>query len=429
MSSSGAEIRNADDTSSSMHEELKTIQFPVEEKIITTDMLDEKISRINTLIHSKDCLLPKTIDASMEECDEFLNLISKFLDQKLLMARKCIHMSHFVEDIYALAALTLTPALVLAIFAFLALTSGSFNRDTTISSTLPIIRLLPQELRPFALCCIPLVLYLAYVFFIIKNHQSGNQPAGGPIEIDEVVSKIYPRLKSVSDLFHDNERRQRFLFLAYAITGIWGIYLIGINPFDIISRLCGLILVTAINYLIGLSLTTFPTYAKELHPFYTPLERTVRIISFSPILYAILTTFGTLFTPIVTRRVDYNQLRELSLQVISTIQKKFKGVIAIQKGMRNVRELLKVTTHFQDLAQGLVSLEVDREAGRAIVNEVPKVASKLFNWASDAVLGHLNPSVNASPERGQPEDARAPRQEENKESSANRNKRHLEEID
>jgi len=392
-------------------------------------MLDEKISRINTLIHSKDCLLPKTIDASMEECDEFLNLISKFLDQKLLMARKCIHMSHFVEDIHALAALALTPALVLAIFAFLALTSGSFNRDTTIPRLLPTFSWLPQELRPFAFSCIPLALYLAYVYFITKNNDSGKQPIGGPIDVDEIVSKIYPKLKSVSNVFHDNDKRHRLLFLVYVLTGIWGVYLIGVNPFDILSRVFGLIMVATINFLVGLSLTTFPTYESALHPFYTPLERIVRIISFSPILYAILTAFATLFAPIVTRHVDYDQLRELSLHIITIIQRKFKRVLAIQQGMRNVRELLKVTTHFQDLAQGLVSLEVDREAGRAIANEVPKVASKLFNWASGAVLGHLNPSVDTSPVGRQPREDRAPRQEENKESSANRNKRNMVEID
>merc|ERR1719397_1524383 len=242
------------------------------------------------------------------------------------------------------------------------------------------------------------------------NYEAANHPVGGPIDADDVVLKIYPKLKSMSNLFHDNERRQRLLFLVYAITALWGVYLVGTNPLEILSRLFGLIMVGSINFLVGLSLTTFPTFANALHPFYSPLERTIRIISFSPMLYAILTALGTLFIPIVTRRVDYNHLRDLSLHVITIIQRKFKGVLAIQKGMRNVRELLKVTTHFQDLAQGLASLEVDREAGIAIANEVPKVASKFFKWAQGTVLEHLNPSVNASPER-QPQKDRAPRQE------------------
>jgi len=409
MSIRRVESKDADNESSAFTGELKTIQFPVEEKIVTTDMLDVKIAKINELIHSKDCLLPKTIDASMEECDDFLNLISKFLDQKLLMARKCIHMSHFVEDIHALAALSITPALVLAIFAFLAVWSGSFGKSTTPRS-LVIFNCLPQELRPFALSCIPLFLYLLYVYFITMNHEAGKHPVGGPVDADELVLKIYPKLKSLSNLFHDNERRHRLLFLVYALTALWGVYLVGTNPLEILTRLLCLLMVAAINFLVGYSLTTYPTFSNALHPFYSPLERTIRIISFSPILYAIITALGTLFIPIVTRRVDYNHLRDLSLHVITIIQRKFKGVLAIQKGMRNVRELLKVTTHFQDLATGLASLEVDREAGIAIANEVPRVASKLLKWTSGTVREYWNPSVNASPER-QPQKDRAPRQE------------------
>jgi len=86
-------------------------------------MIDEKIAQINSLIHSKDCLLPKTVDSSMNVSDELINLVDKFLDQKLLMARKCIHMSHFIEDIQALVALALTPALVLINFLTISLWS------------------------------------------------------------------------------------------------------------------------------------------------------------------------------------------------------------------------------------------------------------------------------------------------------------------
>merc|ERR1719233_2826500 len=272
---------------------------------------------------------------------------------------------------------------------------------------------IPQEFRPFALSCVPLLLYLLYIYFITMNHDAGKHPVGGPIDADEAVLKIYPKLKSLSNLFHDNERRHRLLFLVYAMTALWGVYLVGANPLEILSRLLGLLMVVAINFLVGYSLTTFPTFANAIHPFYSPLERTVRIISFSPMLYAILTALGTLFIPIVTRRVDYNHLRDLSLHVITIIQTKFKGVLAIQKGMRNVRELLKVTTYFQDLAKGLASLEVNREAGRAIANEVPKVASKLFSWATGTVLEHLN----VSPARRQSRGDRAPRQEEIKRNS------------
>jgi len=411
MSIYKVESKNAEVESSVSADELKNIQFPVEEKIVTTDMLDEKLKRINTLIHSKDCLLPKTIDASMEECDDFLNLISKLLDQKLLMARKCIHMSHFVEDIHALAALAATPAIVLAIFEFLALLSGSFNTNTTPRS-IPILSYLPQELRPFTLSCIPLLLYLLYVYFLTNNHEASKQPVGGPMDIDEVVAEIYPKLKSGSDFFHDNERRQRFLLLVYALTGLWGVYLLGTDPLEFFSRLFGLLIVGSINFLVGLSLTSYPTFENSLLSFYSPLERTIRIISFSPILYAILTALGTLFVPIVTRRVDYEHLRDLSLHVITIIQTKFKGVLAIQKGMRNVRELLKVTTHFQDLAKGLASLEVNRDAGRALAHEVPKVASRFLGWVSGTVLEHLN----TSPVRRQSRGDRAPRQEEIKEN-------------
>jgi len=347
----------------------------------------------------------------MEECDDFLNLISKLLDQKLLMARKCIHMSHFVEDIHALAALAATPAIVLAIFEFLALLSGSFNTNTTPRS-IPILSYLPQELRPFTLSCIPLLLYLLYVYFLTNNHEASKQPVGGPMDIDEVVAEIYPKLKSGSDFFHDNERRQRFLLLVYALTGLWGVYLLGTDPLEFFSRLFGLLIVGSINFLVGLSLTSYPTFENSLLSFYSPLERTIRIISFSPILYAILTALGTLFVPIVTRRVDYEHLRDLSLHVITIIQTKFKGVLAIQKGMRNVRELLKVTTHFQDLAKGLASLEVNRDAGRALAHEVPKVASRFLGWVSGTVLEHLN----TSPVRRQSRGDRAPRQEEIKEN-------------
>merc|ERR1719233_2700901 len=276
--------------------------------------------------------------------------------------------------------------------------------------TLAFFSCLPEEFRPFALSCIPLLLYLLYVYFITMNHEAGKHPVGGPVDADELVLKIYPKLKSLSNLFHDNERRHRLLFLVYALTALWGVYLVGTNPLEILTRLLCLLMVAAINFLVGYSLTTYPTFSNALHPFYSPLERTIRIISFSPILYAIITALGTLFIPIVTRRVDYNHLRDLSLHVITIIQRKFKGVLAIQKGMRNVRQLLKVTTHFQDLATGLASLEVDREAGIAIANEVPKVASKFFKWASGTVLEHLNPSMHPSPER-QPQKDRAPRQE------------------
>jgi len=296
---------------------------------------------------------------------------------------------------------------------FLAQWSGSFRTESTLSSY---CWLLPQELRPFVFSCIPLVIYLLYVYFVAKIQNGSDEFVGGPVDIDSAVASVYPRLKSISDLFHDNARRQMFLLWVYAFTGLWGVYLLGTRPLEIVARLFGLSVVLSLNLLVGFLLTTFPTFSNALHPFYTPLERTIRIISFSPILYAVITTVGTLFLPIVTRRVDYNHLRELSIKVISIIQKKFQGVLAVQKGMRNVRELLKVTTHFQDLAQGLASLEVNHEAGRAIVNEVPKVASKLFNWASGAIVDHLN----AAPARRQSRDNRAPLQEESKEGGDER---------
>jgi len=157
-----------------------------------------------------------------------------------------------------------------------------------------------------------------------------------------------------------------------------------------VSRLCGLLMVVFINFLVGLTLTTSPPYEKSLHQFYSPVEREIRIISFSPFIYTTITFLGTLLLPLISRYLDYDHIRELNLTVISVVLRKFKGVIAMQKGISNVRELLKATTHLQDLAQGLVSLEVDREAGRALANEFPKVAGRFYTWASGTIQEHFN---------------------------------------
>jgi len=363
----------------------KTAKFPVEEKIITTDMLDEKIARINSLIHSNDCLLPNTIDSTMNESDDFIKLLGKFLDQKLLMARKCIHMSHFVEDIQALAALALTPALLLINFVSLSLWSGLFQSISPENSQSVFVQVIPRELRPFVISCIPLVIYLLFLYFVSRGQQGIAQTIDVPTDFDDLVASVYPKLKMVSDFFHDNDKRRMFLFLTWSTTGLCGIWFLGT-----VSRLCGLLMMVFINFLVGLTLTTSPSFAKALHQFYSPVEREIRIISFSPFIYTIITFLGTLLLPLITRRIDYDHIRELNLNVISIVLRKFKGVITIQKGMRNVRELLKVTTHFQDLAQGLVSLEVDREAGRALANEFPKVAGRFYTWASGTIQEHFN---------------------------------------
>jgi len=362
-------------------------QYPFEEKTVTNDMLEGKISQIQSLIQG-DQLLPKitNLPLALEECDGLINLIYRFVDQKLEMARNCIFMSQYVEDIHAFVALALTPALTLAIFAFFSLWSGSFNEGTT-TPNFPIYSMLPQDLRPFVISCIPFVVYLAAVFFLSQSLDSGDQPIRGANDVDTFVSKICPKLESVSEVFRKSEERRNYLlYLVWAVTGVWGAYLIGINPVKVVPRLCGLILLVTINFLIGLSLTTFPTFANALYPFYTPVEKMIRIISFSPILHTILTVFGTLLAPIVTRRVDYNHLREQGLKLITTTRKKLNDLSLIQKVMGNVRAYLKLPTQVQNLAQGIPG------AGLEIVKKIPNVASNLVNLATD----HLKHSLNTS---------------------------------
>lgn len=388
-------------------------EIPQEEKTVTNGMLEEKISRIQSLIQSGDRLLPKTIDVSLEECDGFINLISRYVDQKLQMARNCIYMSHYVEEIHAFVALALTPALTLTIFAFVSLWSGSFNQDST-TPNFPIYSMLPQVLRPFIISCIPFVVYLAAVFFWSRSLDSGDQPSRGPNDVDTFVSKMYPKLKSISEIFRKSEERQKYLYLAWAVTGVWGAYLIGINPAKVVPRVCGLLLLVTINFLIGLSLTIFPTFAKALYPFYTPLEKMIRIISFSPILLTILTAFGALLSPPVTKHVDYPHLRDQGLELITTTHKKFNDVSRIQKVIGNIREYLKLPTQFQNLAQGI-----------PVVKEIPTVASNFINLATD----YLKPLPNTSglgtqtggesaPEVRQLRRDKAPRREK-RESGAN----------
>jgi hypothetical protein len=369
----------------------KSDHSSVEEKIITTDMLDEKIRRLKNLITSRNCLLPNTVDAQMQESDEFFNLVTKFLDQKILLARKCIQISCFIEDIHSLVALAITPAITLVLFGFVT----ALSKDVSSACLLPsFLHFLPQELKPFTFCCLPLITYLLYIYLVIKRCEGNTQTPGGDVDIEVLISNVSPKLRELVDLFHNSARRKKLLSWVWTLTLFFGIWLVGIgNAREIILRLCGLLMIVGINLIVGLSLKTLPTFKKTLHEFYTPLERNIRIISFSPILNAVLTSFGTLFVvPIFSVQLDYNELRELGIRIIALTQKKFTEVLAVQEGMRNVRELLKVTTHVQDLAQSLVSLEVDREAGRALVNEVPKAASKLFWWASETVRKHFDPS-------------------------------------
>lgn len=369
----------------------KSNQVPAQEQIITTDMLDEKIRRLKILINSRSCLLPNTLDTQMQESDEFFNLLGKFLDQKILLARRCIHVSQFMEEIYSLVALAITPALILVLFRIIEVLSTAAADPQPISSYFLVL----QDVRPIALCAVPLLLYFHYVWFVAKPTKDNAQPADKAIDIDEVLSIVYQKLKVVVDFFEDNAKRKKLLYRVWAVTTLFGIWLMsGGDHMETYLKLLLLLMVVGVNYLVGLSLTTFPPYNNNLYAFYTPLERSIRIISFSPIVYAILNSLGTLcIVPIFSVRLDYNKLRRLGITIITMVQQKFQEVLAVQRGMRNVRELLKVTTHAQDLTQSLLSLQVDREAGRALVSEVPKAAGKLLWWASDTVRKHFQPST------------------------------------
>jgi len=144
-------------------------QLPEIENIVTIEMLDERVADINRLVTSSSRLFPKTVDASMTASDEFLRLLNKFLEQKLLLAKKCVEMSSFVEDLHALTALTLTPALILMITALLICYSEDcFPSIPWISTN--VIPNVPAGLKPFIyFCFIPSPLYIYFTYIIVMN--------------------------------------------------------------------------------------------------------------------------------------------------------------------------------------------------------------------------------------------------------------------
>lgn len=92
----------------------------------------------------------------------------------------------------------------------------------------------------------------------------------------------------------------------------------------------------------------------------------IRIVSFSPLIYTILGTFAGLCVPVLTEQIDYKTGREMSIVAIQIAEEKLHGVLAVQGVMRNIRELIKVTSHVQTLAEGLSERKIDRAAGFAI---------------------------------------------------------------
>jgi len=203
---------------------------------------------------------------------------------------------------------------------------------------------------------------------------------------DEVVIGTYPQLKRWSELFRDNHRRHCYVFRAWVLTGYVGALLLGLKLQPFFVRIVGLLIVGGVNFVTGSMLIRLPKFGSCLHEFYHPLETVVRIMSVSPIFYTVLGTVAALFVPIVTEQVDYNQVREMSIKAICVAEEKLKGILAVRAGLRNVRELVSVTTHVQTLAEGLLERKIDRKAGMAIATEGTKVTGKIIRWTGNRIL-------------------------------------------
>jgi len=108
-------------------------------------------------------------------------------------------------------------------------------------------------------------------------------------------------------------------------------------------------------------------------------------MSFSPLFYTILGLFAGLCAPILSEQVDYKKGREMSILAIKVAEEKLNGIMAIQGVMRNVRELVKVTSHVQSLAEGLSERKIDRVAGFAIASEGKKITKKIIRWTGSKI--------------------------------------------
>jgi len=176
------------------------------------------------------------------------------------------------------------------------------------------------------------------------------------------------------------------------------VLVLALKPESLFVRVAGLLLVAGVNFMIGSVLVKLSDFAYVLHEFYSPTETVVRVISFSPLFYTILGTFGSLFIPILCEQVDYNRGRQVSIIAIQNVEDKLKGIQSVQAVMRNIRELFKVTSHVQTLAEGLSERKIDRVAGRAIASEGSKVAGKIIRWTGNKIMERLSsPEVS---ERG-----------------------------
>lgn len=161
------------------------------------------------------------------------------------------------------------------------------------------------------------------------------------------------------------------------------------KPEVLFVRTAGLLLIAGVNYMIGMMLVKLSD-SYVLHEFYSPLETKIRIMSFSPLFYTILGTFGSLFIPILSEKVNYNRGRQVSIIAIQNAEEKLQGIQSVQAVMRNVRELLKVTSHVQTLAEGLSERKIDRAAGCAIASEGSKLTGKIIRWTGNKIMERMS---------------------------------------
>lgn len=155
-------------------------------------------------------------------------------------------------------------------------------------------------------------------------------------------------------------------------------------------RVFGFSIVGGVNFLTGSLLCRYTNFSNSLHEFYSPVESVVMIISFSPIFYTVLGTIAALFVPVVTAQIDFDQVREKSIVAIHIAEEKLQGILAVRAGMRNVRELVTVTTHVQTLAEGLLKRKIDTKAGMAIATEGTKVTGKVIRWTGNKIMERLS---------------------------------------
>jgi len=207
---------------------------------------------------------------------------------------------------------------------------------------------------------------------------------------DEAVIGTYPKLEECSETFRDNKKREDVLFQAWSLTAFAGMLFLATKPEVLFVRTAGLLLIAGVNYLIGIMLVKLSDFSYVLHEFYSPLETKIRVMSFSPLFYTILGTFGSLFIPILSEKINYNRGRQVSVIAIQNAEEKLQGIQSVQAVMRNVRELLKVTSHVQTLAEGLSERKIDRVAGCAIASEGTKLTGKIIRWTGNKIMERMS---------------------------------------